>query len=621
MVQGYFTLKEAAEATGLSEDDLKGRAQRKEIRSFQDRGTLRFRIQDVQELQRQLMGGSDVDFQTVVPEAPVEAPRSGRLGGPKSGPKTPPSGPKSGKLPPASSEEVLDFELDDSIDIGREPIDLHGSSARSKSRLSGAGPKSGAAPKTPKRFSTGSDSDVKLVPDVTAPREPNTSDSDVRLDDLGPSTGGSSKRLSNSGRLKGKHGPSPADSGVRLVPMGEESPASPDDATLTDQPIAFAGEGAGHHEPPTSRASENILHTEEIDLDAEALKRDAAGKKPKSGKNMHAAPKTPRTPKPSPFELSDDGETHGSERKHTDFELPPPAGDEDFSLELTDDSLDLGAEPRPSGAPASGINLSRPTDAGVSLESDDEGSSDFELTLDDAPSHKTPKPSRTKPPTSPDESDFELTLDYSDEGVAPKADEGSGEFELSLDDGSPAAAEEGSSEFELTLDDGGAAAKEDSSGERDIFETDFELPSLEEGAEEATIDAGSSDFELALDDSDIATEDESGSQVIALDEGEYADDGEQTVTGDYGDVEEELDEEGAPVREKVVVEEVIRDRWIRPAPWGILPTIFMLPCTVVMILIGIMTFEMVASGSGYHSSGVLTKAIAAQILPNGAKTR
>jgi len=92
MVQGYYTLHEAAEATGLSEDELKQRAQRKEIRSFQDRGTLRFRIQDVQELQRQLMGGSDPDLQ-IPPEAPAaEAPRSsGRLGagGPKSGPKTP----------------------------------------------------------------------------------------------------------------------------------------------------------------------------------------------------------------------------------------------------------------------------------------------------------------------------------------------------------------------------------------------------------------------------------------------------------------------------------------------------------------------------------------------------
>jgi hypothetical protein len=618
MVQGYYTLKEASEATGLSEDELKQRAQRKEIRSFQDRGTLRFRIQDVQELQRQLMGASDVDF-PAVSEPPAEAPRSGRLSQPASGgPKT--SGPKSAKTaPPPSSEEVLDFELDENVDIGREPLDLQGSSARSKSRLGMGGPKS--SPKTPKR---GSDSDVKLVADVNVPRDPNnTSDSDVRLDDLGTSTGTSSKRMGNSSRRKAKVGPSPADSGVRLVPMDNEEAPNLDEQTIPDQALAFAPEPPAHREAPTSRAAENILHTEEIDLNAEELKRDADKKKdPKSSGRMHVAPKTPKTPKPtpSPFELSEDDSSRGSERKHTDFELPPPADDEDFSLELSDDSLDLGAEPEQTGAPASGINLGRPIDAGVSLESDDEGSSDFELTLDDTPAHKTPKPKRSKPPvSSDDDSDFELTLDY-DQEAAAKDDSGSGEFELSLDDGSPAASAEESSEFELTLDDG-HAAKEAEGGERDIFETDFELPSLEEGSEEATIDAGSSDFELALDDSDIATDDESGSQVIALEEGEYADDGEQTVTGEYGDVEEEYDEEGAPVREKIVVEEVIRDRWIRPAPWGILPTVFMLPCTAVMILIGIMTFEMLASSGGFKSSGVLTKAIAAQILPDNAKMK
>ena len=291
---------------------------------------------------------------------------------------------------------------------------------------------------------------------------------------------------------------------------------------------------------------------------------------------------------------------------------------------MSDDALDLGQHRPDAGQPASGINLSKPLDRGVSLEAPSEdGSSDFELTLDAGPS--TPKPARQE---AVEDSGFELTLDYDAPGASP-ADSGSSEFELSLGDGSPAAAgEEGSSEFELTLDDGGAADVEASggaaTGEQDIFETDFELPALDEaGGEEGTIDAGSSDFELALDDSDIATEDESGSQVVALEEEDYADDGVETVAGDqeYDDVEAgdvEADEDG-PVRERVVVEEVIRDRWIKPAPWGVLPTVFMLPCVVVMIAVGIMSFEMIASGGGFKSSGVLTKAVADMILP--AKTR
>ena len=52
-MQGYFTLQEAAQFLDMDADELKQMAQHKEIRSFQDRGTLRFRVQDVQELGRQ----------------------------------------------------------------------------------------------------------------------------------------------------------------------------------------------------------------------------------------------------------------------------------------------------------------------------------------------------------------------------------------------------------------------------------------------------------------------------------------------------------------------------------------------------------------------------------------
>src|SRR5687768_5851299 len=45
MVQGYYTLQEAADFLGMPQDELKQMAQKKDLRSFQDRGTLRFRIQ------------------------------------------------------------------------------------------------------------------------------------------------------------------------------------------------------------------------------------------------------------------------------------------------------------------------------------------------------------------------------------------------------------------------------------------------------------------------------------------------------------------------------------------------------------------------------------------------
>ena len=59
MVQGYYTLQEAAQVLGMPPDELKQMAQKNQIRSFQDRGTWRFRVQDIQELARQRGAASD----------------------------------------------------------------------------------------------------------------------------------------------------------------------------------------------------------------------------------------------------------------------------------------------------------------------------------------------------------------------------------------------------------------------------------------------------------------------------------------------------------------------------------------------------------------------------------
>src|SRR4051794_31980143 len=89
MVQGYFTLQEAAKHLDITVDQLKAMAQKNKIRSFQDRGTLRFRIQDIQELARQRGVTSDPDLvlgEASLPPKKGDSPRS-----PKSptGPKTP----------------------------------------------------------------------------------------------------------------------------------------------------------------------------------------------------------------------------------------------------------------------------------------------------------------------------------------------------------------------------------------------------------------------------------------------------------------------------------------------------------------------------------------------------
>ena len=62
MVQGYYTLEEAARILGIAIEDLSHMAQKREVRAFADRGTWRFRTQDIEELARRRGQGSNPDL-------------------------------------------------------------------------------------------------------------------------------------------------------------------------------------------------------------------------------------------------------------------------------------------------------------------------------------------------------------------------------------------------------------------------------------------------------------------------------------------------------------------------------------------------------------------------------
>src|SRR5476649_1887922 len=115
MVQGYYTLPEAAQFLSMSVEELKQMAQKGQIRSFQDRGTLRFRIQDIQELAR--TRGISTDPELVLGDASLPAPKSSPT--PRSGAKKKsPASPKT----PAKQEaapDVFAFDFDgDNVDVG-----------------------------------------------------------------------------------------------------------------------------------------------------------------------------------------------------------------------------------------------------------------------------------------------------------------------------------------------------------------------------------------------------------------------------------------------------------------------------------------------------------------------
>jgi excisionase family DNA binding protein len=713
MVQGYYTLSEAAQYLGISVDELKKMAQKSRLRSFQDRGTLRFRIQDIQELARQRGVSSDPDLvlgEASLPPKKGEGPRS-----PRTGPKTPPR---------EEVPEVFDFEVDEGeqlvLDEGQPapgsarkptsgPKPKSGATPRGGGQprsgtvpqvkaqpKSGSQPKSGAQPRSGVQPKSGSgatarggeagqavptptpkpkpksDSDVKLVPgagDVTVSVSP---DSDIKLRER---TSDTAKAADSSGLALGKSGtgtgsgskrpsqasprsPQPADSGVRLVPMDSDSDVKIV-GTGEEVPLGEHGGAQGDSNvrlekvtPPPQHQEPGAMLTDEINLDEE-VRKDEERKKAAGKKSTTIKPKSElKFPTTSPFELSDsdvgapseqltveqpapakddssDFEIAAAKDDSSNFELAPlkedssnfdlvsgsdatvpvPTGsDDDFSLELADDeSVDLGGGGGELTAPASGINLGKPVDSGISLEdrvqSDD--SLEFDLSLEP---EATPKPAQMK-------------------DVEPA--EGSSEFELSLEAaeaGAAAQEEEDSSEFELTLDESGQPAPEGApqvkagaeQTDQDIFESDFDIPAIQEEAagESATVDTEleSSDFDLALDDSELAADEESGSQVVALDEEEVEQvegevEAEPQVESEFADLEGEAEVEVEEEEDDRPARVEVHEKLIRPAPWGVMPALVMFPCVVIMLVVGLVGLEVVQSSVAHRPPGFVTRAL------------
>src|SRR5882724_1634217 len=106
MAMQYYTMEEAARILGTTGDELKQLAKRGELRPFQDRGTLRFRTQEIDELARRRGVGSDPDLQ---------------LG---ETPKAKSSDTPSSKKRKAAEGGVFDFTLapedNDQVEIGQE---------------------------------------------------------------------------------------------------------------------------------------------------------------------------------------------------------------------------------------------------------------------------------------------------------------------------------------------------------------------------------------------------------------------------------------------------------------------------------------------------------------------
>jgi len=279
----------------------------------------------------------------------------------------------------------------------------------------------------------------------------------------------------------------------------------------------------------------------------------------------------------------------------SEFELKLGADSSDeFELTLADegsDEIDLAKIPRDATGSKgkSGVNLKNPADSGISLESKSrkkgpDSDSEFELNLDSSKTSKVSGPKSSGRKKKPDsDSEFELTLDDSSEIATP--------------------------------------SKRMKDGDKDIFETDFDIPALDdESASEAVVleetdtDLESSDFDLALDESGVV--EESASEVVELDEStEAPPSGRRRAVA-------AVDEEGPSAAEELAgVEEEEGAVAVAPAgpqqkaKWGPLPAFVLAPCLLVMFFVGIMGFELMRSMWGFHQaankpSATLTRGIA-----------
>lgn len=394
----------------------------------------------------------------------------------------------------------------------------------------------------------------------------------------------------------------------------KSSPRMSDSSTGSDSDVRLDG---GKKKP--KGGDEAAIPTEEIALDfsgpgSAVIKGGSSAKL--------SAPKTSGSSGKLDVSKGNKGNKPVDNNDSSEFELSLDADSDDFDLQLNPDAgdeVDLGGAAKDKGgAPrgsASGINLSAPADSGISLEKGKTGKD----------AGKTP----ARKPGDSDESDvdFELSLDSS--AVASNTKLGAPKSgKLVLDS-------ESDSEFELTLDDSGGSLEQAALGsdvlaegedKGDIFETDFEIPSMpDESASEAVAlesdtDLEKSDFELAMDDSDAATDD-SASEVVLLDDDEGAAKAKKKpaakkkalVSDDEVDLSDDAvtDENDASVskalkgakgkkRDEDEEDEAVPAGAGATAPWGVLPALFLTPALVFTLMGAIMGYELLQTMWGYQ---------------------
>lgn len=229
MSKKYLSLEEAAAQIGISTAELNRMREKGAIRAFADRGTWKFKEEEVEKLVRSRQADSDPDVPLRAFDAPSEEPGSGAdlLFSDDDISESEPTIIRKGRQDDGGSDSDVRLIFDDSMNVP-EPDDASTpDDSDSDVKLAGGTPGSAEA---------GSDSDVKLVTD-TEPAESTGSDSDVQLvssdssGDVKVAAPGSSVHSgSDSGKQLAGKGETSA---IDLVPDAEGSSIIEDDSGIS----------------------------------------------------------------------------------------------------------------------------------------------------------------------------------------------------------------------------------------------------------------------------------------------------------------------------------------------------------------------------------------------------
>jgi len=382
MAKRYLSIEEAAEQLGLTKAEVNQLRTKGEIRGFADRGTFKFKAEDVEELARRLQPSSDPDVPMIdghddssvlEDDAPADddAPsiirRLSAGGGEVDDHAAGSIFDDFGKVESGSSDSDVRLVMDDRLtpqhDSGPDVM-LQFAESDSDVRLTSDSGRAG------KIQLSDSDSDVRLTTDGPLPGDSalkmalSDSDSDVRLDDSGlrgfaPPSGDSDSDVQLAPSAVGTKPKPDSDSDVKLVEQEDDS----------DSDVHLAEDDVDDGLTIGSQSDSDVrLVTADSDSDVQLLEELPSG--PKSGKF--------KPDSDSDVAVLPDDSGVALERGGSDVGKSGLRGSgssvvlEDSEISLSDDSgLALGDY--------SGIALDRAADSGLSLEKGDEEDSGLAL--------------------------------------------------------------------------------------------------------------------------------------------------------------------------------------------------------------------------------------------------